>query len=219
MASQPSFSHADALPTAAPLAPAPSRPLAPWAKEARSYGYAPDHDHGLYAIGEVYERMDAGALERTLFVSSLKGEGVTLLTLGRWAEGFLDTVQVFWSKGHEGALPSEAAAILEGAECLFGVTSEDHGALAAWLRALGEPGRVEPLSGRALLPTSKTRGEFLAKERTLGIAREDLESDEAVRATFDELDREGCKAALWRILEAGRADLLTGCVLLARRAA
>jgi hypothetical protein len=180
------------------------------------HGFAPDQEHGVRELGSIYDFDDPAQLESTVFVCTLGAGSATLLTVGRWDQGFFDLQQLVLDP----SLPAERidgiAAFVRGARRVLAVNRTDVRALEDTVASV-DLELAQSLGRCALLPVVRDRVELLDREQgVLGLVREDLVGAREVREAF----REAMAAdpmALRRLLDAGRMDLLTGHALYMER--
>lgn len=174
-------------------------------------GFAPDLVHGERELGDAYDVFGADALEGTVLVTTLKlDQGARLFTLGRWSEGFLDILQ--WFESAESVTPFEVMdavlTMMEGADSLLGATGADVRALLSLLAELGEDDAAARFATATQVPVALNRDDLLVRETAvLSLVREDVASAKEVREIFAGAGQE--PMAKIRLLDAGRADLLT----------
>ncbi len=193
------------------------------ARQVHHHGCPPDLSHGPRELGEVYDVVGAQEAESVVVFGALGlGEGLSLLTLGRWREGFFDIVQCFSRQGEAMAAEAELAVqdLIEGCGAALGVVASDLRALGAAMESMGMDEVAGELLSSPMLPVALNRDDLLAREGSvLGLVREDMLSARALEALGAGAASGADPKGLQRVLEAGRVDVITAMALFTERRA
>ncbi len=186
-------------------------------RQVHQHGFAPDLVHGSRRLDAIYEVVGARRAEGMLMVTELElGGEASVLTLGRWREGFLDLVQVVVRPGEVVGAQALMAVmdLMEGAVEVLGTTGGALRALRGWLTQAGQCDELACV----LLPLAGSRAELLEREeQVLGLVREDMATCVQVQALAPEWLIDEDPMAQTRLLDAGRADALTCAALYVER--
>lgn len=164
----------------------------------------------------MYDLADPAQLERTVFVSTLRSAGATLMTVGRWDQGFFDLVQLVLHDDLPTSRVEELVGFVAGAERVLAMCKQDLRILDETVASV-DAELAASLLQCPLLPVARDRQDLLrAESGVLGLEREDLIDDREIRAVFREALAQD-PMALRRMLDAGRMDVLTGHALYQER--
>lgn len=176
---------------------------------ASTSGYAPDLVWGKRSLDTLYLLEAPQRLERTLFVAALDdADDNTLLTLGRFEDGFLHVVQIVLDAADR-ALDAAVEPLLEGVVRVVTPAQADLAHLLHRLASAERHDLARALTLAAPVSLRELVGDTLAAEqRLLGLERnQELNTGALQRLFFDACRLYRPDAARF-LLDLGRCDLL-----------
>ena len=176
---------------------------------AHCHGFAPDLEYGHRTIGAIYDLEPTALVERTLYATCLPlGDNRWLVTLGRFDDFFLSTLQVVVDhEPHE--LDPNVLSMLRGLVRIQCPTGHDYAGLQRWLARCGRQDLACDVGLLAAPPLFGAMIGFHRSERdSLGLFRDDCVSFAALGVMFA-LAADGDPEAGRRLREIGATNLLS----------